>query len=528
MRIDYGKVVEPKSFHYDLCIIGAGVAGIICAAEASKKFTSKKIVLIESGDFGLNSTHNYSLKKLQHSQLPITQNSREFTVGGTSSTWGGVTSHFEEFEIKDRKNFGHNDWPIRYDELVKYYKMASLKYGFANTLGSEVNAGNFFEDFHKRKFLAHPEPINYKKYLPSEVDLIFNAHVKTMRSNQDLVERIDIVQCERKVVSSVYAQKFILSAGGIETIKLLLNSLKRDELQVGKERALIGKFFMNHPKNEYGEIHLSTTVDFSPYVGNFKKGLYQYTGISLPRQIQINEKLLNHYVRFEPILPWKNDKWVGWVITFLSNKKAMLKLFFRLYKNKEVQLLDFSETGDEEHLSNLKSDGKLKSFMLVLKYLYYRLTNKRPNVTKLKIRNYQEMEPRFENCIELTDQQDTIGNFQVKVNHQLSQREKDTMYKLHHMINQYLKENQLGKLNAELTTKDGQWAISSDAAHHMGGTIMGSEPENSVVNSELRMHSLKNVYIASSSVFPTSGSQNPTYTIGALACMLIDKMEFDA
>jgi choline dehydrogenase-like flavoprotein len=49
---------------------------------------------------------------------------------------------------------------------------------------------------------------------------------------------------------------------------------------------------------------------------------------------------------------------------------------------------------------------------------------------------------------------------------------------------------------------------------------MGTDPEHSVVNPDCRLHSVENVYLAGSSVFPTSGCANPTFTIVALAIRL--------
>jgi choline dehydrogenase-like flavoprotein len=53
--------------------------------------------------------------------------------------------------------------------------------------------------------------------------------------------------------------------------------------------------------------------------------------------------------------------------------------------------------------------------------------------------------------------------------------------------------------------------------HHNGTTRMGSDPSESVVNARLRTHDLSNLWIASSSVFPTSGASAPTLTIAALS-----------
>ncbi len=53
--------------------------------------------------------------------------------------------------------------------------------------------------------------------------------------------------------------------------------------------------------------------------------------------------------------------------------------------------------------------------------------------------------------------------------------------------------------------------------HHIGTARMGSDPRTSVVDANCRLHSVRNLYIAGSAVFPTSSQANPTLTIVALA-----------
>ena len=56
----------------------------------------------------------------------------------------------------------------------------------------------------------------------------------------------------------------------------------------------------------------------------------------------------------------------------------------------------------------------------------------------------------------------------------------------------------------------------------MGTTRMGDSPQTGVVDGDCRVFGVDNLYIASSSVFPTSGFSNPTFTIIALAMRTAD------
>jgi choline dehydrogenase-like flavoprotein len=58
--------------------------------------------------------------------------------------------------------------------------------------------------------------------------------------------------------------------------------------------------------------------------------------------------------------------------------------------------------------------------------------------------------------------------------------------------------------------------------HHIGTTRMSADPREGVVDADCRVHGVDNLFIASSSVFPTSSHANPTMLVVALAIRLAD------
>jgi gluconate 2-dehydrogenase alpha chain len=61
------------------------------------------------------------------------------------------------------------------------------------------------------------------------------------------------------------------------------------------------------------------------------------------------------------------------------------------------------------------------------------------------------------------------------------------------------------------------FGAGAPGAHHQGGTRMGSDPKNSVVNRYSQSWDIPNLFIAGSSTFPTMSGFNPTLTIQAVA-----------
>jgi len=61
------------------------------------------------------------------------------------------------------------------------------------------------------------------------------------------------------------------------------------------------------------------------------------------------------------------------------------------------------------------------------------------------------------------------------------------------------------------------WASGFGTMHCMGGTVMGKNAADSVVNSYGQSHEIANLYIAGAGLFPTSAGVNPTFTISAVS-----------
>jgi GMC oxidoreductase len=61
--------------------------------------------------------------------------------------------------------------------------------------------------------------------------------------------------------------------------------------------------------------------------------------------------------------------------------------------------------------------------------------------------------------------------------------------------------------------------------HHIGTTRMSTDPKQGVVDPNLRVHSLKNLFVAGASVFPSAGISNPTFTIIMFSIRLADHLK---
>jgi len=70
----------------------------------------------------------------------------------------------------------------------------------------------------------------------------------------------------------------------------------------------------------------------------------------------------------------------------------------------------------------------------------------------------------------------------------------------------------------------GQERLQITSGHPMGGCALGGSPRRDVVDSRGRSYDVEGLYIADSSILPTSLGVNPCYTVYALARHIADKM----
>jgi choline dehydrogenase-like flavoprotein len=114
-----------------------------------------------------------------------------------------------------------------------------------------------------------------------------------------------------------------------------------------------------------------------------------------------------------------------------------------------------------------------------------------------------------------------FGQQQTRITWELTPRDKST----YEQTTRLFKEA-VNRLNGDVTFAS--WETVSQHlvvnGHHIGTTRMSADPREGVVDANLKVHSLNNLYVAGSSVFPSAGVSNPTFTIVTLAIRLAEHL----
>ena len=113
-------------------------------------------------------------------------------------------------------------------------------------------------------------------------------------------------------------------------------------------------------------------------------------------------------------------------------------------------------------------------------------------------------------------QKNNLNINKVNLNWKIGDQEIETAQMLENEIISKLKRS--GWIDKNV--KNEELNTFNDASHHIGTTRMNDDPLLGVIDRNCKVHLMDNLFIAGSSVFPTSGSANPTYTIAAMSLRL--------
>jgi choline dehydrogenase-like flavoprotein len=309
------------------------------------------------------------------------------------------------------------------------------------------------------------------------------------------------------------ASNFVVSCGAVENAKILLNVSNSGSSNALNKLTSIGKNFAEHPNATIGylegenakkiyEIHKTKHINGSKEI---KPGL----GISA--EIQEEKGILNGIISIWPI-PLENST--------LSRAKILLELF----RKKKFGLKFLVNTF-----------WVLPSIVSLLPHVMHRLRGGVVNIPqrddRFEVRLMTETLPNPCSRVELTDQQDAIGLNMATLDWRLTKQDRTSFSTIAGLAKKHLETTQGVELVLDRWIEDASidWTkfINRDGhyGHHMGTTRMGLNPTDSVVDEHCKVHGLKNLYVAGSSVFPTFGFANPTLTIVALAIKLADHLK---
>lgn len=485
-----------------IIIIGSGIAGLSLAEDLSKN-NQFQIEVYESGKE--NSRFNQKLnqqayykkivqnfyfkeKLIEYSNKTGWLNNldklRNRILGGNLNYWGSESQLFNKLDFKiNRNNYGH--WPISYAEILKYYKIVIKKFKFKKKYVSYKDSPeNFIE--------CNWSQNNYKKYIKDyllnkllrkkNVNFFFNATLLEIKLLNNSLRECKFNICGK--ITIVNADYLILCAGGIENTRIILNSSDFKHQMKKKYYKNLGKFFIDHPHGYVGYLKNYTNKFYKKFIRIKKFNFFfSYSGL-----------------RFNPV---KQGKLLGISFQFREEKKYLKFI---------------------NHIRNIYINYNNKNYILIFSevviILYKILTFKfLLNKNLIKIWCVTEQDPLKHSSIKTYNVLDNNFNKKIGINWKVSPLLNKTLNYVLPYLDLFFRKKKYGEIVINLNFNTNLCGLNG-GTHHFGSTRMSSIDKYSFINKNLKVHNIKNIYILSTSCFPTNGTSNSTLTLAALSLRL--------
>jgi choline dehydrogenase-like flavoprotein len=520
MIVDFERERTLPAFVADVCIVGAGAAGIVLAAQLTR--VGKRVLLLESG----GRKEDESFQQLNRSNrigqpLKAVHAGRFRALGGTTIRWGGQIQEMQESDFETRPGIPGSGWPIAKSELTPYYERALEAEGLLPVLRTDEEvwresgsaAPNLSKDLIPYFTRWCPEPNFARLYrdtlASTNVCVVLHATVCEVMMNE-AGDAVLGLRCRNLEGAEhvFHAPTYVLSLGMMETIQLLLQPMEKGQPPWQKNEGL-GRHVQSHI--DYNSAKL-VNVDRKRMEQVFpnvylKRRKYQ-PKLRVTEERQREDQTLN----------------IAGAISFIS--LGSVERDIRQMKSAARNLLrgNWSAIGVRDTLPALRR----LPILLQLAYSFY-VSHRAywPQDVTYWLRVHCEQEPRSSSRITLLPERDALGMFRTRIDWQVSALEWRTIQRFTQTAQRALENAGLAKLEPqrELALEDGYRQVTFDDSYHwMGGTRMSTTAAEGVVDTDLKLHGVRNAYVCSASVYPTSGFANPVHTLLALAIRLADHL----
>lgn len=497
MILDFNSRTAPTEIDADLCIAGAGAAGIALALEFAG--ASQRVVVLESGGESFEQ-ETQRMYECQLRGLPCASvhEGRVRRFGGSTTAWAGQALALDELDLEARDWVPHSGWPLTFSELQPYYRRAERLMGLPEASYGErgwprgLPIPPVTEGLVARFSTFSPTP-NFATSHRAELDrasnvtVLLHANVKTLVMDGEgaRVGAIEVASLTSGRSGRIRARRYVICCGGVETPRLMLAS------RVGND--LVGRYFQEH-------VHLNVPVlvPNRRLIGRLfhsrrVRGIRHLAKLSASPTLQRHERILN----------------VGANI----NYDPAANLAVRAVKDGDV-------------LGALRYPGQLGA-------AFYRRVILRQKASEgfgttyvcVQIENL----PRRDSRVMLARRTDALELPRAVVDWRVGDEELRTAQLFAGRLATLLRTSGLGLLDLSGFPLPRGFELLRErvagGCHHIGTTRMADRPRDGVVDPDCRVFGVENLFVAGSAVFPTSGWSNPTLTLLALSYRLADRLK---
>ena len=508
----------------DIVLVGSGPAGATLARELAGSRAS--VILLESGglqtDPGtdtLNEVDNVGEARTVDQSVI-----RSRILGGTSHLWSGRCIDLDDIDYQARPWVPHSGWPIGRAEMTPFLERSASHLGLG--AGAGFSGDGFWTLARRRKpqpgldpalvepvfwqFSRTRNPTEYMHFGPvlramqaGNLRILTHATAVAIEAGPDGAVTGVHAAAPDGTRHRVAARSVVLCAGGIENARLLLASRQMRPAGLGNAHDQVGRYLMDHPRGGIATFDPSDAARLSTHFAmSFVKsaaGRHLFCqGLRLSPAAQEREGLLNCAVWLSELVA-PDDPWSA--VRRLARRGGQ--------PARDAWLLVRHAGLVARGLRGLAAGTGLPRLL-----------------DGLELNCIVEQCPDPDSRITLSDRTDRHGVPVPRVDWRRHPLERRTLLRTAELVADALRAAGAPAPVAEAWLRDGAPFPTDfkDVAHHIGTTRMATDPRQGVVDADCQVHGVTRLYVAGSSVFPTSGHANPTQTIVALAIRLADRL----
>lgn len=536
LRLPAGTTLAP-----DLCIVGAGAAGIALALQYVRGGAS--VLLLESGGRAPErATQALCEGEVADERLhapPHRYRARVF--GGSTTIWGGRCTPLEPVDFEPSPALRHGGWPIGADALAPYWADANrlCEAGDPRYTADEALPGGtpLVQDFDGASFSADTLerfscPTDFaarygaRLHASRDVRVLLHANVTALRLDP-AGRRLDhlVVRTLAGGGFTVRPRACVLAVGGLETPRLLLASRSEAHpLGVGNAHDVVGRYYMCHLAGTLGSVRFAPGVRVAHGYERADDGVYCRRRFALRPQARRQHVLPGFVARLHhpritdpghgvgalsllllarPLIPWEYARrlqggprgiatWLRHAGNVLRDLPATARFGLHLLRERRL------------------ADRKFPSIVV------------QPRRRAYSLDVHAEQAPDPASRITLVEHaRDALGMPRLRIDWRYASHDIAAVRRALVLLAEDLARSGVGTLDCDDAAVEAELTrYGAYGGHHIGTTRMGTDPRMSVVDADCRVHGIGNLYVAGSAVFPTSSQANPTLPLVALALRL--------
>ena len=524
----------------DVCVVGAGPAGITLALDLAERGLS--VVLLESGQMGRDeATQALNQGEVADERLHSPPDKyRLRQLGGASVMWGGRCMPMDALDFEARPQVPLSGWPIGLADLRPHYERANhwaeagrFAYSAREALPEAPPLIRGFEservstDSLERFSCPTDFGLRYgqRLALSTRVRVLLGANATHLQLAEDGRSLSAVlVQSLQGARAVVRARATVLAAGGLETARLLLASQDVARAGIGNAHDGVGRYYMCHIAGNVGLLQVKGPLDAVRHgYERSPEGIYCRRRLSVVAAEQQRQGLANLVARLH--FPRITDP------AHRSGVLSGLFLARRFIRYEYARRLNDAQADPLEtlrHLRNVLADPLdttaflahwLRSRSLAERKFPSVILRNRSNRFSLEV--HAEQRPLVDSRVSLSAQRDALGMPRLRVDWRYDRDDIESVRRsLDLMALEFAASGVAQFSYRPETLEEDLLRFGAYGGHHLGTARMGTDPRSSVVDANCQVHGVRNLFVAGSAVFPTSSQANPTLTLLALALRL--------